>query len=235
MSMERGIDFAKRLQIVAMLLAGDDLHTIARTSGVAFSTLKRFVIEANAACLLFHRDKVRKLETGRLDIKVIWSFSEPTPKSHAEANSDHGMIWAWVAVDTRTRFVPLWVLGQRNAPVAKAFVSVLRSIVSSELFLKREGDTLSLDDVADDASSMESENKVLFDIFGSLFGSAQISDGDRLIKPFALHFLAHNFATVDQTTRLTPAMALGIVDEPWVAVDIVKVIDDRRLARRFSR
>lgn len=40
-----------------------------------------------------------------------------------------------------------------------------------------------------------------------------------------LHYLHYNFARVNQTLRVTPAMAAGIADHVWSIEEIVGLLD----------
>jgi hypothetical protein len=41
----------------------------------------------------------------------------------------------------------------------------------------------------------------------------------------ALHFMHYNFARIQQTLRVTPAMATGVTDHVWEIADIVDLLD----------
>jgi IS1 family transposase len=42
----------------------------------------------------------------------------------------------------------------------------------------------------------------------------------------ALHFLWYNFGRIHKSLRITPAMAAGVAESPWDAVDVVAMLDD---------
>jgi hypothetical protein len=41
----------------------------------------------------------------------------------------------------------------------------------------------------------------------------------------ALHFMHYNFVRINQTLRVTPAMAAGVTDRLWSVEDIAKLLD----------
>lgn len=41
----------------------------------------------------------------------------------------------------------------------------------------------------------------------------------------ALHFMHYNYCRIHQTLRITPAMAAGLVNEPWDVKDIVALVE----------
>jgi hypothetical protein len=42
----------------------------------------------------------------------------------------------------------------------------------------------------------------------------------------ALHFMAYNFCRIHKTLRCSPAMAAGVMDRVWDAVDVVRMIEE---------
>ena len=51
--------------------------------------------------------------------------------------------------------------------------------------------------------------------------SKQVKEG------VALHFMFYNFCRIHQTTRITPAMAVGVTDKLWNIEDIIKLLEKR--------
>jgi IS1 family transposase len=55
----------------------------------------------------------------------MWAFVGAKQKNltpENEARGAVGDIWLWTAVDADTKLVPSWLLGDRNAPTARAFL-----------------------------------------------------------------------------------------------------------------
>lgn len=47
----------------------------------------------------------------------------------------------------------------------------------------------------------------------------------------ALHMMYYNFVRINQTLRVTPAMAAGVSDQLWEIADIAKLVEDTETAR----
>jgi len=47
----------------------------------------------------------------------------------------------------------------------------------------------------------------------------------------ALHMMYYNFVRINQTLRVTPAMAAGVSDRLWEIADIAKLVKDAKTAR----
>jgi hypothetical protein len=50
----------------------------------------------------------------------------------------------------------------------------------------------------------------------------------------AIHFMYYNYVRVDQSLRITPAMAAGVTPKLWSLTDIVRVIGDWEIARSLK-
>ena len=50
----------------------------------------------------------------------------------------------------------------------------------------------------------------------------------------AIHFMYYNYVRVDQSLRITPAMAAGVTPKLWSLTDIVRVIEDWEIARSLK-
>jgi hypothetical protein len=48
----------------------------------------------------------------------------------------------------------------------------------------------------------------------------------------ALYFVWYNFVRIHKAHRLSPAMAVGLIDKLWEMLDIGKLIDAKRAASR---
>ena len=46
-----------------------------------------------------------------------------------------------------------------------------------------------------------------------------------------LHMMYYNFVRINQTLRVTPAMAAGVSDRLWEIADIAKLVEDAKTAR----
>lgn len=42
----------------------------------------------------------------------------------------------------------------------------------------------------------------------------------------AIYFMHYNFVRIHKTTRVTPAMAIGVTTKLWELTDIVRVVDE---------
>jgi hypothetical protein len=47
----------------------------------------------------------------------------------------------------------------------------------------------------------------------------------------AIYFMHYNFVRIHTTLRVTPAMAAGVSKTLWTMMDVVRVVDEWRVAR----
>ena len=51
------------------------------------------------------------------------------------------------------------------------------------------------------------------------------------IHAIAIYFMHYNFVRIHQTTRVTPAMAAGVINKLWDMLDVVKVVEEWEASR----
>jgi IS1 family transposase len=67
----------------------------------------------------------RQQRRRRVQVDELWSFVGAKQKNltpENEARGAVGDIWLWRAIDADTKLVPSWLLGDRNARTARAFM-----------------------------------------------------------------------------------------------------------------
>lgn len=52
------------------------------------------------------------------------------------------------------------------------------------------------------------------------------------VHALAIYLMHYNFVRIHQSLRVTPAMAAGVSDTLWEIEDIVRIVDEREIARR---
>lgn len=69
----------------------------------------------------------------------IWSFVGCKDKAIKTGAAGHRSAWNWVAIDADTKMVISYLMGERDADAAQAFVSDLRDRVDSRIQLTSDG------------------------------------------------------------------------------------------------
>ncbi len=141
-SMNR-LNTARRAQVVRCLVEGNSIRATVRMTGVAKNTVVRLLVELGAACTRFMDDSMRNLTCKRLQCDEIWSFVGAKQKNvkptHFENGGYAGDVWTWTAIDADTKLVPCWMIGQRDAIAARAFMDDLAARLSNRVQLTTDG------------------------------------------------------------------------------------------------
>ena len=54
------------------------------------------------------------------------------------------------------------------------------------------------------------------------------------IHALSIYFMHYNFVRIHQSLRVTPAMAAGVADKLWSLEDMVRIVDEREIARNAA-
>ena len=64
----------QRTRVVASLVEGNSIRATVRMTGVAKNTIVKLLVDLGAACSKFQDEKVRGIESKRVQCDEIWSF-----------------------------------------------------------------------------------------------------------------------------------------------------------------
>jgi IS1 family transposase len=158
----------KRAQIIAALVEGNSLRAAARMCDVAFNTVLKLLPLIGAACLEYQDKALRNLPCKRIQCDEIWSFvGAKENNTSAERKSEGwGDTWTWVAIDADTKLVPSFMIGNRGAKTAKAFMDDLAGRLANRVQLTTDGHRVYLQAV-EDAFGSEIDYAMLIKIYGN--------------------------------------------------------------------
>lgn len=145
------LPLAKRAQILGMLVEGNSLRATVRMSDTALNTVTRVLVEGGEACRKFQDKALRNLSCKRIQCDEIWAFCYAKQKNAPDAMKAAGQggdIWTWTAIDADTKLAASWMIGNRTAAVANAFMVDLAPRLASSAQLTIDGNKLYLDAVA---------------------------------------------------------------------------------------
>jgi IS1 family transposase len=129
-------------RILASLAEGNSIRATARMTGVAFNTVLKLLPQIGAACAE-HPDKaLRNLPSKRIQCDEIWSFcyaKEKNVPTDKQRELGFGDVWTWVAIDPDTKLVPSFMVGNRGAQTAHAFMQDLAGRLAHRVQLTADG------------------------------------------------------------------------------------------------
>jgi IS1 family transposase len=88
----------------------------------------------------FHDKKVRNIHAKRVQCDEMWSFVYAKERNSEKAK--YGMagdIWTWVAIDTDTKLIISWLIGNRDSFAANWFMDDLKSRLANKVQLTTDG------------------------------------------------------------------------------------------------
>ena len=143
---------SKRIQILNMLVEGSSMRTISRIVGVSINTVTKLLVEAGHACEAFHDEKVRNVHASKVQCDEIWSFCYAKQKNVRAAQAaleQAGDVWTWTALESESKLILSWMVGDRDAGYATEFMRDLESRLATRVQLTTDGHRAYLEAVED--------------------------------------------------------------------------------------
>ena len=141
---------------------------------------------AGAACSEYQDRALRNLPCKRIQCDEIWSFCHAKDKNLPEDKKDifgYGSVWTWVALDTETKLVCSWMVGNRDALAARAFMHDLACRLTNRIQLTTDGYTAYVEAV-DEAFGNSIDYAILVKVYGEdqIGGTSSVPVPDNGIK-----------------------------------------------------
>jgi IS1 family transposase len=136
------LPLAKRVQILAMLCEGSSMRSISRVADVSINTVSKLLVEAGEACLAIHDKEVRNVKASRIQCDEIWSFCYAKAKNVSDAKAapeGAGDVWTWTALDSDSKLMVAYFIGDRGAESAMYLMDNLQSRLSNRVQLTTDG------------------------------------------------------------------------------------------------
>lgn len=133
---------AKRTQILAMLCEGSSMRSISRVADVSINTVSKLLVEAGEAALALHDEHVRGVKASRVQCDEIWSFCYAKEKNVAAAKAapdGAGDVWTWTALDSDTKLMVAYFVGDRSSESAIILMDDLRARLANRVQLTTDG------------------------------------------------------------------------------------------------
>lgn len=128
--------------VVAALCEGSSINATVRITGVSKPTILKLLRDLGAACAAHHDRTVRGLRPDYVQTYEIWAFNyckaKPVKTAKA-APADAGDIWTWTALDSDSKLMIAYHVGQRNLDDARAFMLDLAGRITNKTQLTADG------------------------------------------------------------------------------------------------
>jgi IS1 family transposase len=136
--------------------------------GVGKHTVLRLLEDAGCACAAYHEANVRNLHVNRAQCDEVWSFIYAKQKNVTEEQMAEGAgdCWTWTAIDADSKLIISYMLGDRGASTAQAFMQDVASRISNRIQLTTDGHRVYADAV-EQAFGSEIDYAMLVKIYGA--------------------------------------------------------------------
>lgn len=133
---------SKRAKVLHMLCEGSSINSITRIEKVGKNTVLRLLADAGKACMTYHDETVRGLKSARVEVDEIWSFCYAKDKNVAAAKAapeGAGDVWVWTAIDSDSKLIVSYLVGDRDGEHAVAFIQDVADRIDTRVQLSADG------------------------------------------------------------------------------------------------
>ena len=169
------LDHKARSQILHLLCEGNSIRSVTRLTGASKNTVIKLMIDAGKACAAYHDANVKGLNSKRIQVDEIWSFTYAKQKNVAGAKAapdGAGDTWTWTAIDADSKMIVSYFIGGRDGECAMWFIDDLRTRLANRVQLTSDGLKSYLEAV-EGAFGGEIDYAILHKIYGNSPDSAK--------------------------------------------------------------
>jgi IS1 family transposase len=139
-----------RAKIIGFLVEGMSLRAASRLADCSINTVTKLLVDVGTACAEYQDSTLRNLPCKRIQCDEIWSFVGAKQKNvPAEREGEFGVgdVWTWTAICADTKIIASWMVGDRGAAAANAFIADLAGRLSNRIQLTTDGHRVYVDAV----------------------------------------------------------------------------------------
>jgi len=163
------LSLTKRAQILSALVEGTAINAIVRMTGISKPTILKLLKDVGEACMEFENKALRNLPCKRIQCDEIWSFCYAKEKNvpyDKRGEFGYGDVWTWTALDADTKLLCSWMIGDRSAVTAHAFMKDLAMRLASRVQLTTDGHRAYLEAV-ESAFGVDVDYAMLVKLYGN--------------------------------------------------------------------
>lgn len=121
--MPKHLEIEKKTTAISMLCEGNSIRGVERMTGIHRDTIMRLAVRVGSGM----KELQNELYTA-LELDEMWGFvgaKQATAKRRGLKGK--GDVWTWIALDSESKLVPAWHVGQRSQADADTFIADLKS------------------------------------------------------------------------------------------------------------
>jgi hypothetical protein len=107
-----------------MLCEGASIRAVERITGVHRDTIMRLGVRMGEGSQRILDEKMRNLPCRLPQVDEVWGYVGMKQKTalRNRASADVGDVWTWVALDSETKLVPTFAVGDRSGYMSDCFI-----------------------------------------------------------------------------------------------------------------
>jgi IS1 family transposase len=132
----------RRVQILAALVEGNSIASTCRMTGAAKNTVLKLLGDAGFACFEYQDRTLRGLTSKNIQCDEIWAFVGAKAKHvPAESRGEYGFgdVWMWTALDSDSKLIVSWLVANRSAGAANAFMQDVAERLTNRVQMTTDG------------------------------------------------------------------------------------------------
>lgn len=135
---------------------------------VAKHTVLKLLRDLGCAAAAYHNGHIRNLRVRRVQCDEIWAFVYGKDRNLTieQVKAGAGSVWTWSAIDADTKFIISYMLGDRGAETAQAFMQDLASRIANRIQLTTDGHRVYADAV-ENAFGADIDYAMLVKLYGA--------------------------------------------------------------------
>ena len=118
------------------------MRAASRVADVSINTITKLMVEAGKACAAYHDETVRDVESRKVQCDEIWAFCYAKGSNVAKAKAaprGAGDVWTWTALDSDSKMILSYEVGDRSSATAIEFMDNLRSRLANRVQITTDG------------------------------------------------------------------------------------------------
>ena len=125
-----------------MLVEGMSMRAVSRVADVSINTVSKLMVEAGQARAAYHDEVIRDVEARKVQCDEIWAFcyakERNVPLAKA-ASQGAGDVWTWTALDSDSKMILSYEVGDRSGATAIEFMDDPWSRLTTRVQLTTDG------------------------------------------------------------------------------------------------
>ena len=129
----------KQVAVIAALAEGSSIRSTERMTGIHRDTIMRLGVRVGEGCAKVMDEKMRGLDSKRIEVDEIWGFIGKKKKNVRYNDSlELGDVWTFIGIDAETKIVPCFQVGKRDSVTAYAFIDDLANRMKNRIQLSAD-------------------------------------------------------------------------------------------------